>query len=181
MQVFANPITTAPMSTQQAADSSTQTSSANSNSNTATVTANDFLQLLVTEMKNQDPTSTTDPNEYIDQLVQVNSLEQLISINQDLSPLAELSGDVGSSGNGSGGTGGAVSGVQAQSPAASAAAAGNLSATDTGGRASHIANALNTAAKTLAPGATQGPMSGAIQSLHNRAKQAHTFVSNPAH
>lgn len=176
MQLFANPVTASPFAAQQPADTSTQSNSSSSDSNTATVTANDFLQLLVTEMKNQDPTSTTDPNEYINQLVQVNSLEQLISINQDLSPLAEASGETGS-----GGTGGVVSGVQAQTPAAPAAAAGNLSATDTGGRASHIANALSTAAKTLAPGATQGPMSGAIQSLRNRAEQAHTFVSNPAH
>jgi flagellar basal-body rod modification protein FlgD len=49
------------------------------------ISANDFLTLLVTEMQNQDPTADTDPNEYIDQLVQINSLEQLISINQNLS------------------------------------------------------------------------------------------------
>jgi flagellar basal-body rod modification protein FlgD len=41
--------------------------------------------LLVTEMKNQDPTAQTDPNAYVNQLVQVNSLEQLIEINQNLS------------------------------------------------------------------------------------------------
>src|SRR5581483_8607650 len=35
--------------------------------------------------KNQDPTAQTDPNEYINQLVQVNSLEQLIQMNQSLS------------------------------------------------------------------------------------------------
>ena len=55
-----------------------------SNGEAATISANDFLTLLVTEMRNQDPTATTDPNEYINQLVQVNSLEQLISINQTL-------------------------------------------------------------------------------------------------
>ena len=54
------------------------------NTNSATVSANDFLTLLVTEMKNQDPTANTDPNEYINQLVNVNSLEQLIGINQTL-------------------------------------------------------------------------------------------------
>jgi flagellar basal-body rod modification protein FlgD len=48
------------------------------------ITANDFLTLLVTEMKNQDPTQPTDPNAYIQQLVGVNSLQQLISINQEL-------------------------------------------------------------------------------------------------
>ena len=55
-----------------------------SSSDSATISANDFLTLLVTEMQNQDPTADTDPNEYVDQLVQVNSLEQLISINQTL-------------------------------------------------------------------------------------------------
>ncbi len=55
-----------------------------SSAGAATVTANDFLQLLVAEMKNQDPTANTDPNQYINQLVQVNSLEQLVQINQDL-------------------------------------------------------------------------------------------------
>ncbi len=53
-------------------------------SSSAAITANDFLLLLVTEMKNQDPTAHTDPNEYINQLVQVNSLQQLISINETL-------------------------------------------------------------------------------------------------
>jgi flagellar basal-body rod modification protein FlgD len=55
-----------------------------SGSSSASITANDFLTLLVTEMKNQDPTANTDPNQYINQLVQVNSLQQLISINDTL-------------------------------------------------------------------------------------------------
>ena len=50
------------------------TASSSSGDDSATITANDFLTLLVTEMKNQDPTANTDPNEYINQLVQVNSL-----------------------------------------------------------------------------------------------------------
>lgn len=53
-----------------------------------TITSSDFMTLLVTELKNQDPTQPTDPNAYIQQLVGVNSLQQLISINQDLAPLA---------------------------------------------------------------------------------------------
>ena len=56
-----------------------------SSTSSATISANDFLTLLVTEMQNQDPTANTDPNEYINQLVNVNSLEQLIDINQNLS------------------------------------------------------------------------------------------------
>jgi flagellar basal-body rod modification protein FlgD len=74
-----------------AADSTTSTNGADGSGSddgsgdSATISANDFLTLLVTEMQNQDPTADTDPNEYIDQLVQVNSLEQLIDINQTLS------------------------------------------------------------------------------------------------
>jgi flagellar basal-body rod modification protein FlgD len=63
----------------------TSDGSGNSNGQSSDITANDFLTLLVTEMQNQDPTAQTDPNEYINQLVQVNSLEQLIDINQNLS------------------------------------------------------------------------------------------------
>jgi flagellar basal-body rod modification protein FlgD len=73
----ANPMAAAP----QAASGS----AASSGSSSATISANDFLTLLVTEMQNQDPTADSDPNEYINQLVQVNSLEQLIDINQNLS------------------------------------------------------------------------------------------------
>jgi flagellar basal-body rod modification protein FlgD len=61
------------------------TSSSSDSSNSATITANDFLTLLVTELQNQDPTASSDPNEYVNQLVSVNSLQQLISINDTLS------------------------------------------------------------------------------------------------
>jgi len=89
------------MSPVTALDSSSGTSgtsgSSSSDSGDTTITANDFLTLLVAEMKNQDPTADTDPNAYIDQLVQVNSLQQLIQINQDLGGLSSTS----SSGSGS--------------------------------------------------------------------------------
>ena len=72
--------------TAQATPSSSVTSdsTSSSSSDAATITSTDFLTLLVTEMKNQDPTASTDPNEYINQLVNVNSLQQLISINDTL-------------------------------------------------------------------------------------------------
>ena len=73
--------------------------STSSTGNSATISANDFLTLLVTEMQNQDPTADTDPNEYINQLVQVNSLEQLIDINQNLT--TALGGSSSSSTEGS--------------------------------------------------------------------------------
>jgi flagellar basal-body rod modification protein FlgD len=53
----------------------------------STITSSDFLTLLVSELQNQDPTQPTDPNAYISQLVGVNSLQQLISINQGITSL----------------------------------------------------------------------------------------------
>ena len=67
-----------------------------SSQNPAVVTANDFLTLLVTELKNQDPTANTDPNAYVNQLVQVNSLQQLIQINQNTNVPTTNSGGSGS-------------------------------------------------------------------------------------
>jgi flagellar basal-body rod modification protein FlgD len=61
-------------------------------SNSSTITASDFLTLLVSELKNQDPTQPTDPNAYITQMVGVNSLQQLISINQGITSLGSTSG-----------------------------------------------------------------------------------------
>jgi flagellar basal-body rod modification protein FlgD len=74
---------------QSAASSATNGSStSNSTTNSATITANDFLTLLVSELQNQDPTANTDPNQYVNQLVNVNSLQQLISINQEVGSLS---------------------------------------------------------------------------------------------
>jgi flagellar basal-body rod modification protein FlgD len=43
-------------------------------------------------MKNQDPTQPTDPNQYITQMVDVNSLQQLIGINQGVTTLDTATG-----------------------------------------------------------------------------------------
>ncbi len=72
------------MNTKAAEDTSSGSGTNTSSGSDTTISANDFLTLLVTEMQNQDPTADTDPNEYINQLVNVNSLEQLININQTL-------------------------------------------------------------------------------------------------
>jgi flagellar basal-body rod modification protein FlgD len=65
----------------------TTTSTASAASAAGDITSNDFLTLLVTEMQNQDPTQPTDPNAYIQQLVGVNSLQQLIAINQGIAAI----------------------------------------------------------------------------------------------
>jgi len=62
----------------------TGTGSSSSSTDNSDITSSDFLQLLVSELQNQDPTQPTDPDAYVQQLVGVNSLQQLISINQEL-------------------------------------------------------------------------------------------------
>lgn len=151
----------------QAASSTAQTdgTSSGSSDNSATISANDFLTLLVTEMQNQDPTAATDPNEYINQLVNVNSLEQLISINQNLqtalgqttSPTTTASASAtGQSGQSTSpqvtATAQAASSSGADRPAPGVAGAaahgarivlGNLNVPESSAAANHVASALN--------------------------------------
>jgi flagellar basal-body rod modification protein FlgD len=104
-------------------DSSSSPSSASSSSaSSSDITSQDFLTLLVSELKNQDPTQPTDPNQYITQLAQVNSLEQLISINQGIGSLDTAIAP--SSGAGSGSGSGASSNAAAAAVASANAASG---------------------------------------------------------
>ena len=154
----------APMAASASAASGTSSTSGSSSSS-ATISANDFLTLLVTEMQNQDPTADTDPNEYINQLVNVNSLEQLISINQNLSTALGVSStsssgtstDASVAGKGatraaSGASGathqgsipaGAQSAAAAGSTGGAKVAPGNLSVPETKPAAHRVASALN--------------------------------------
>lgn len=75
-------ITSALQTVQSNTATATAPSSTASPSSTGTISASDFMTLLVTEMKNQDPTQPTDPTQYVQQLVGVNSLEQLVDINK---------------------------------------------------------------------------------------------------
>jgi len=49
-----------------------------------------FLQLLTTQLKNQDPTSPLDTNQFTQQLVQFASVEQQLKTNTDLDALVQL-------------------------------------------------------------------------------------------
>lgn len=48
----------------------------------------DFLKLLVTQLANQDPLAPSDPTQFVSQLAQFTSLEQLVNVNQGLDVLA---------------------------------------------------------------------------------------------
>jgi flagellar basal-body rod modification protein FlgD len=134
-------------------DASTGTTSGTTASSvdSAGISANGFLTLLVTELKNQDPTANTDPNAYINQLVGVNSLQQLIQINSTLS--GDQAGSTTASGAAAGTGAVRALGNHPVSSASKAAAvvpdhtvktvAGNLNVPDTKPDASRVAQALS--------------------------------------
>lgn len=61
-----------------------------------------FLNLLVHELQNQDPTAPMDSTQMVGQMISLNQLDQLMSINQELS--GSTSGTGSTSGSGSGAT-----------------------------------------------------------------------------
>jgi flagellar basal-body rod modification protein FlgD len=112
-----------------------------SGSGSADITSNDFLTLLVSELQNQDPTAPTDPNAYITQMVGVNSLQQLISINQGI---GTIDTSLGGTTTPTTATGGVTSG----SPTANAVTpAANPTTGTTSADAVSAANAASSAAQ----------------------------------
>ena len=59
------------------------------NKSSSDVSKNEFLQLLVAQLQNQDPMNPIENQEFLAQLASFSSLEQLMSIN---SGIAELTG-----------------------------------------------------------------------------------------
>jgi flagellar basal-body rod modification protein FlgD len=57
----------------------------------ATVDYNQFLQLLIAQMKNQDPTSPTDMSQYMSQFAQLSAVEQAMQTNAKLDTLLSSS------------------------------------------------------------------------------------------
>jgi flagellar basal-body rod modification protein FlgD len=84
------------MSTVSATSSATS-SSASSSSSTSSATAtnslnyNDFLTLLMAEMKNQDPTQPMDPSAMVSQLATISQVGQAVQTNTTLSSLLTTS------------------------------------------------------------------------------------------
>ncbi|MCU1336605.1 MAG: flagellar hook capping protein [Bryobacterales bacterium] len=60
---------------------------------------NTFLQLLVAQIKNQDPLQPADSIQFLSQLAQFSQLEQLIGIRQELTPTSSASSSGSSSGS----------------------------------------------------------------------------------
>jgi flagellar basal-body rod modification protein FlgD len=98
------------------------------------------MYLLVTELQNQDPTAPVDPTQMVTQMVSLNSLDQLISINSILQSMS--------------GTGSAT--PAASSEAAASAATRLATAPGSAAAASGGGPAGFTALNPLAAGARSG-------------------------
>jgi flagellar basal-body rod modification protein FlgD len=76
----------------QNSTSSQQSESGTGSSPTSNIDKSQFLQLLVTQLQNQDPLNPMDNTQFVTQLATFSSLEQLMSINQAVTKLAGGSG-----------------------------------------------------------------------------------------
>jgi len=107
-----------PLSLTASSSSNAGTSASTASSSAAptpTVDYSEFLQLLVAELQNQDPTSPTDPTQYMSQLASFSTVEQQVQTNSTLDALlsAQASNIIGKSVTSSDGTtSGVVSSVE---------------------------------------------------------------------
>lgn len=107
MGSIASPITS--NSPSNTGTSSSTSSVASASAQEAQVTEQQFLQLLVAQLQNQDPLNPMDGTQFVSQLAQFSELEQMIGVNQGVQQLVtDASGQSsgsGSTSNGSSSTG----------------------------------------------------------------------------
>jgi len=72
-----------------ATSAATTTGSTTSSSSALKLGTTDFLQLLMTQLTNQNPLDPTDPTEFTSQLATYSGLEQQISMNDTLSTMSD--------------------------------------------------------------------------------------------
>jgi flagellar basal-body rod modification protein FlgD len=76
--------------------SATSTTTSTSKTATKTLDKNSFLMLLVAQLKNQDPTSSssTDPNQMVQQMTSFSTLEQMQNMNTTLTSMQTQNGAI---------------------------------------------------------------------------------------
>ncbi len=75
--------------------SATDTSQETATGSAQTLGKDDFLQLMIAQLKNQDPMDPVKNEAYIAQLATFSSLEQLIAIKEGINLLAGIETDAG--------------------------------------------------------------------------------------
>lgn len=92
------------------AGNSSTTPSSTSGLPSQQITTQDFMTLLTTQLQNQDPTNPVDPTQFVTQLAQFTTLDQVSQINGLLQELVQSAlgstGTQAASGTGAGSTGG---------------------------------------------------------------------------
>ena len=79
-----------PMTTSATSGATNQTSSSNSAaSSSGGVDKNMFLQLLVAQLRNQDPMNPSDGTQFVAQLAQFQQLEQTLNTGQDITAIRQ--------------------------------------------------------------------------------------------
>jgi flagellar basal-body rod modification protein FlgD len=81
----------------QAATAQAQTDKKKSDASRDIMGKEDFLTLLVAQLKNQDPMNPDEPTEFTAQLAQFSSLEQLFNLNDSMNNVSAAVADFGSS------------------------------------------------------------------------------------
>lgn len=76
------------MTTTGAIDSSYYLDSQTTRTPSATLDKDDFLQILMVQLQNQDPTSPMDDSKFVDQMTSFTNLEQVMNISEAVQSLA---------------------------------------------------------------------------------------------
>ncbi len=140
------------------AASTASTSGSTSSGTSASALGSTFLSLLSQELQNQDPTAPVDPTAMVGQMISLNQLEQLISINQGITGVTS-----------SGTTSAAQQAGATSSTTAQTTANGGIASTLSPSAAAAVASQLPFDPNTMMPiGATNsGAVSASINSSIN--------------
>jgi flagellar basal-body rod modification protein FlgD len=145
------------------------TTGTTSSSSAASGLDSTFLNLLATELQNQDPTAPVDSTAMVGQMISLNQLDQLISINQTVT---------GSTGTGT--TGLVQPAGKTASDAALSSANGGLANTLSPSVAGAAANQLPFDPNTMMPlnSATAGALGASVNFAINPASMGSSSTSN---
>ncbi|MFT3732419.1 MAG: flagellar hook assembly protein FlgD [Hyphomicrobium sp.] len=114
------------MTTVSGSGSSTTTTTTTSSQSSPTLDYNDFLQLMIAQLQNQDPLNPTDSSEFMSQIAEFSNVEQGINTNSKLdqllvnSNISQASTMIGLTITGTDGTEGTIQSVRIDSSGSTA-------------------------------------------------------------
>ena len=127
--------------------SKTNGSASTSNNNFNELGPDAFITLLTTQLQSQDPLNPMDPNQMVNELTSMNTLQEIIQIRQDMDSLVTASQPAS---QGNGGVGGSQAASAAKSLAPERTSAGNAPSS------AALASGLAALMKSLAPSSNSG-------------------------